>query len=398
LLVLQKEMETLSPVSLFSLFCSSCGKQYDDVEEQATYALCCKQPLLVKRNTKTFFSKESLSNRPPTMWRYLEQLPIYHKKNIVSLGEGMTPIVQLSNLSNRYGLSNLFLKDESGNPTGSFKARGLSMAISKVKENGIEHCIIPTAGNAGGAMAAYCAKAGIRATVVMPRHTPAAFKQECELFGARLVLINGLINDCAAEVLRINEQHHYFDVSTMKEPYRLEGKKTLGYEIAEQFNWKLPDAIVYPTGGGTGLIGIWKAFHEMIEMNWIQAPLPKMVAVQATNCAPIVKTWQKEQPNCREYQGKPTLANGLAVPRPFAEKLILNTLKESGGAAISVSDEQMIMRVKELAIEEGILVAPEGGAIWEATLQLLQLGILKQSNKILLLNTGSGYKYLENIV
>jgi threonine synthase len=337
-------------------------------------------------------------HRPATMWRYKEVLPVFEEQHIVSLGEGMTPILPLKRLRARYGLPHLYMKDESKNPTGSFKARGLSAAVSKAKELGVQTCIIPTAGNAGGALAAYCAAAGMQSIVVMPRHTPQVFKDECELYGAKLELVDGLISDCARKVAQLKETIDCFDISTMKEPYRLEGKKTMGYEIAEQFNWVLPDVILYPTGGGTGLIGMWKAFYELQQMGWIGERLPRMIAVQAENCQPIVQTWKGAQPHSKNYEGKPSLANGLAVPNPFAEDMILEVLHESKGMPMAVTDEDMLDAVREIAREEGLLVAPEGAALWKALLQLVESGAVHNTDTILMLNTGSGYKYLENIV
>jgi len=326
-------------------------------------------------------------------------LPVIQPGNQVTLGEGFTPLLSLKRLADTFGFSHLSLKDEGLNPTGSFKARGLCMAISKAKENGEQACIIPTAGNAGVAMAAYCARAGLEAVVVMPRHTPDAFKEECIGYNANLIQIDGLINDCAAKVHELNQDGRYFDVSTLKEPYRLEGKKTMGYEIAEQLNWALPDVIMYPTGGGTGLIGIWKAFHEMKALGWLskEQRLPRMVAVQAENCAPVVDTYFGKQLNSKQYIGKPTLANGLAVPRPIGEPLMLNVLRDSGGTAIAVSEEDMLTGVSDLCRYEGIFAAPEGGAIWAATKKLLHQGWLHPNEHIVLLNTGSGQKYLDNV-
>ncbi len=382
--------------TLSNLVCSVCGKSYSIFQPQ-TFAYCCQQPLLAVYELPGHFSKSALRNRAATMWRYAEVLPVFEEENIVSLGEGMTPILQPARLSEKYELPSLFIKDESKNPTGSFKARGLSAAVSKAKEFGAGTCIVPTAGNAGGAMAAYCAAAGIRAIVVMPRHTPQVFKDECELYGAELILVDGLISDCAKKVAQIKQSIDCFDISTMKEPYRLEGKKTMGYEIAEQFNWTLPDVILYPTGGGTGLIGMWKAFREMQQMGWIGEKLPRMIAVQAANCQPVVQTWTGRQPHSKNYVGQPSLANGLAVPNPFAEPMILEVLKASHGKAVAVEDADMIDAVKEIAREEGLLIAPEGAALWKALLQLLETGSIKRDEKVLLLNTGSGYKYLENI-
>ena len=332
------------------------------------------------------------------MWRYTELLPVFDNANIVSLGEGMTPLIPLTNLSTKYEFESLMLKDESLNPTGSFKARGISVAVSKAKELGINKCIVPTAGNAGGALAAYCAKAGIGCTVVMPRHTPNVFKNECELYGADLILIDGLINDCAKKVEELKEGKDMYNMSTLKEPYRLEGKKTMGYEIAEQLNWQLPDVILYPAGGGTGLIGIWKAFQEMIKLGWLTCSLPKMIAVQSSNCNPLMRSVNDPVNWKQNFKPLPTIANGLAVPYPFGLNMMKQVLEESGGSVFAVTDEQIIDGVRELAREEGILVAPEGAALWKALLHLRELGIVSGDQTILLLNTGSGYKYLENLL
>lgn len=383
---------------LSTLTCSRCGTAYSAFEKQ-TVSPCCQMPLLARYTTDGRFTKEVLKQREATMWRYQDMLPVLHKENMVSLGEGFTPLLTLSNLARQYELKSLLLKDEGQNPTGSFKARGLSMAISKAKEHGVEGCIIPTAGNAGVAMAAYCAKAGMRAVVAMPRHTPKAFRDECYWYGAEVVLVDGLINDCAAKIRELNSQGELLDVSTLKEPYRLEGKKTMGYEIAEQLNWSLPDVILYPAGGGTGLIGIWKAFREMQQLGWLEptVQLPRMVAVQAANCQPLVETFYGRQPNAQNYVGKPTIANGLAVPRPLGEPLMLQTLQESGGSAISITDEEMITGLRELGAKEGLFVAPEGAAVWMAARKLLDTGCIAADEQILLLNTGSGQKYMENL-
>lgn len=344
-------------------------------------------------------SRADLHSRPYSLWRYKEVLPVFKPENQVSLGEGWTPLLPINRLANQYRMSQLTLKDEGLNPTGSFKARGLSMAISKAKENGHLACIIPTAGNAGVAMAAYCARAGMEAVVVMPRHTPDAFKDECLAYQAQVILIDGLINDCAAKVQELNPDGRYFDVSTLKESYRIEGKKTMGYEIAEQLNWQLPDVIMYPTGGGTGLIGIWKAFDEMKKLGWLtpDQPLPRMVAVQSEECSPVVDTFLGKQPNSKNYMGRPTLANGLAVPRPIGEPLMLDVLRESGGMALAISEEEMVEGTKEICQQEGIFVAPEGGAIWAATKKLLHQGWIKPEEHVLLLNTGSCQKYADNM-
>lgn len=381
-----------------ALQCSQCQQTYA-LTNLATFSPCCHKPLLTTYHTPFGLSPTVLASRPFTMWRYREMLPLFDDTHKVTLGEGGTPILSLKKWANRYGYQQLLLKDESLNPTGSFKARGLSMAISKAKELGVEACIIPTAGNAGGAMAAYCASANLKATMVMPRHTPKVFKEECELYGADLVLVDGLINDCGKKVAELKAQNGYFDVSTMKEPYRLEGKKTMGYEIAEQFNWQLPDVILYPAGGGTGLIGIWKAFFELKALGWLSpsTKLPRMYAIQAENCCPVVTTWNKKQPNASHYQGKPSVANGLAVPQPFAEALMLDVLRESGGIPIAVSEDEMVQTVKEVARLEGLLVAPEGAALFKGLQKLIENKHIDPSENVLLINTGSGYKYLENL-
>ncbi len=390
-------MITLKRYSLFQdLQCSKCGKLYNP-KKINTFSTCCNKPLTANYGLDSGFSKAELDYHDNSMWRYHALLPVLNKQNIISLGEGMTPVLPLHNLGKKYDLPQLFLKDESLNPTGSFKSRGLSVAVSKAKELGIRSCIVPTAGNAGGAMSAYCAKAGIEATVIMPKHTPIIFQQECELYDAKVILVEGLISDCGKLAKAMLQEQDIFDMSTLKEPYRLEGKKTLGYEIAEQYNWQLPDVIVYPTGGGTGLIAIWKAFKEMIAMGWIENKLPKMIAVQAENCQPIVYTWKGLHANATQYKGKASLANGLAVPHPFGEDLIMETLAESSGSALTVTEQEMISGVKEIARLEGLLVAPEGAAVWKGLLKLIQDRFIDRDEKILLLNTGSGYKYLENI-
>ncbi|HEX8429080.1 threonine synthase [Hymenobacter sp.] len=394
-------MKTLLAPStrLHELHCAACHTAYSAFTLQRV-SECCGQPLLATYNLAEPLPRtvciEATEN---SMWRYRALLPLFDEAHRVSLGEGWTPLLELQRLGARYHLHDLRLKDEGQNPTGSFKARGLSMAVSKALELGATGCIIPTAGNAGVAMAAYCARAGLRAVVVMPRHTPKAFKEECYWYGAEVHLVEGLINDCAARVRELNANGELLDVSTLKEPYRLEGKKTMGYELAEQLKWQLPGVLLYPAGGGTGLIGIWKAFREMKALGWLpqDAKLPRMVAVQAANCCPLVATRGGQQPNCHAYVGRPTIANGLAVPRPLGEQLMLQVLDESQGTAISITDEQMLEGMRELAQLEGLFVAPEGGAVWMAARHLLESGWLKPEEQILLLNTGSAQKYLDNV-
>lgn len=386
--------EKVSRISF--LQCSECDQTFS-VEQINTYASCerCqKNPLVAHYEFISGYRKTDIDQQERSMWRYFEMLPVFDRGNIVTLGEGWTPLLKLDRLAAKLNLDTLLIKDESLNPTGSFKARGLSMAVSKAKELGIDNCIIPTAGNAGGALAAYCARAGMKATVVMPEHTPEAFKTECEHMGATLVLVRGLISDCTKKVAAMNSNEMYFDVSTMKEPYRIEGKKTMGYEIAEQLNWEMPDVIFYPTGGGTGLIGLWKAFYEMVELGWISDKMPRMIAVQTENCQPVVETFFQKKVT---FPAKPTIANGLAVPSPFAHKQIQRVLRDSKGTAIAVSDEEIIRSIKEIASTEGMFVAPEGAALLAALKKLIVSKGVHTEDKILFLNTGSAYKYLENL-
>ena len=383
---------------LAALHCSACGTEYSAFDLQRVSA-CCSVPLVADYDLHEPLSRAVIDQADTSMWRYGALLPLLHEENKVTLGEGLTPLLHLPRLAARYDLAHLLLKDEGQNPTGSFKARGLSMAVSKAKELGVEGCIIPTAGNAGVALAAYCARAGLKAVVVMPRHTPTAFKEECYWYGAEVELVDGLISDCGARVRQRNANGALLDISTLKEPYRLEGKKTMGYEIAEQLNWTLPDVLLYPAGGGTGLIGIWKAFQEMKQLGWLapDVKLPRMVAVQAENCCPLLETYEGRQPNCHAYQGRATLANGLAVPHPLGEAMMLRVLHESNGTVVSVSEEGMLAGMRDLGQQEGLFVAPEGGAVWTAARQLLATGEIQPHENILLLNTGNGQKYMDNV-
>lgn len=384
-------METETRTSFAkALQCPACSREYD-IESIQSFAACCNQPLLTVYEPQSL-SKKTLLRRVQSMWRYLEMLPLFKQKNIVSLGEGWTRIHVLNKLAGRLNMNNVLLKDESTNPTGSFKARGISMAISKAKELGIEHCVIPTAGNAGGALAAYCAKADIGATVIMPRHTSETLKEECRLFGAELILLDGLIDTCGKLAKQLSHDKGYFDISTMKEPYRLEGKKTIGFEIAEQCNWQLPDVIIYPTGGGTGLIGMWKAFKELIELGWITGKLPRMVIVQTENCAPMMEMW-KYGKITEGYNPRPSLAYGLAVPYPFAKDLMMNVIKESNGTVITVSEDQIQSSIEHVASVEGLLLSPEGSSTYMAMKKLIEAEWISEEETVLLFNTGSWYKY-----
>jgi threonine synthase len=329
------------------------------------------------------------------MWRYRELLPVRDDRSIVSLGEGWTPVIRLPNEGAAAGVGTLLLKEEGYNPTGSFKARGLCAAVSRAGELGVREACIPSAGNAGGALAAYAAAAGIRAHVFLPSDTPAANVREVKLFGASVHLVDGLISDAAKAMGAAQRENGWFDMSTMKEPYRLEGKKTMGYELAEQCGWTLPGVIVYPTGGGTGLIGMWKAFDEMERLGWIRGRRPRMVSVQMTGCAPVVKAFEARLPRSEFWEGAQTAAAGLRVPKAFADHLILRALYESGGCAVAVSDGEALSAMKRAAVSEGLLLSPEGAAALAALPALRASGFLGGEDTVLVFNTGSGYKYGE---
>jgi threonine synthase len=331
---------------------------------------------------------------PNTMWRYAPVLPPAHD-SIVTLGEGMTPIIRTRRLGARLGAQDLWIKDEGLNPTGSFKARGLSCAVSMGVELGVRMMAIPSAGNAASALAAYAAAAGIEAHIFMPRDVPQANYIECQAFGAVVTLVDGLISDCAKLVAAGAERHGWYDVSTLKEPYRIEGKKTMGYEVAEQLDWQLPDAIFYPTGGGVGMIGMWKAFDEMEALGWIGAKRPKMIAVQVEGCQPVVRAFDRGEVRSQFWENASTVAAGLRVPKPLGDFLILEAVSASGGTAVAVSDAELLDAGIQLAREEGFFVAPEGAACVAALEKLLASGFLKPAERIVIYNTGSGLKYLE---
>src|SRR5215813_8689850 len=378
------------------LKCSKTGKTY---EPNKLYNLSdAGKPLLVRYDLERaakVLTKDNLKRRVSSLWRYREVLPVVNDENIVTLGEGWTPLLHARRLGEELGLPELFIKDESPNPTGSFKARGLGVAISMAKELGVRKVAIPTAGNAGGAMAAYAAAAGIEAYVFMPRDTPAANRIECERLGARVTLIDGLITDCGAEVARRKETEGWFDVSTLKEPYRIEGKKTMGYELAEQFDWELPDVIFYPTGGGTGLVGMWKAFDEMEEMGWIGSKRPRMFSAQAAGCAPIVRAFDNGWDEAPEFENAHTAASGLRVPRAIGDFIMLDILRKSGGGAVAVTDEEMIADTRVVGAAEGLFCAPEGAACLSALRKVLSTGSVTNTDRLVLFNTGTGVKYLE---
>ena len=378
------------------LSCFQCGIEY---EKQKIHQLCkaCGKPLKVHHDLKKVgqvLSPSKLVGRAANLWRYQELLPVEKEENIVCLGEGFTPLFHANNLGKTRNLAKLYIKDEGLNPTASFKARGMAMAVSMAKELGLKKLAVPTAGNAGGALAAYAAKAGIEAYIFMPKDVPLANRLEAESCGAKVTLIDGLITDCARAVMERKDQEGWFDVSTLKEPYRIEGKKTMGYELAEQFNWQLPDVIIYPTGGGTGLIGMWKAFDEMQELGWISEKRPKMISVQATGCAPMVEIFNSSTTGI-EIKNAHTVASGLRVPKAIGDFIMLDILRSSKGIAIAVSDSELIAGAKEISRLEGIFAAPEGGATLAALDKLLENNFIKPEETIVLFNTGSGIKYLE---
>jgi len=380
-----------------NLQCSFCGREY---EARRLHNVCteCGKPLFVRYDLKRigkFLTRQMLYGRRSDLWRYRELLPVRRESNIITLGEGWTPLHHARNLGTALGMSELYVKDESLNPTQSFKARGMSVAVSMAKELGVKKMAAPSAGNAGAALAAYCAQGGLQAFLFMPRDTPRANLIECEVAGAQITLVDGLITDCGAEVAKRKDAEGWFDVSTLKEPYRVEGKKTLGYEIAEQFAWALPDVIVYPTGGGTGLVGMWKAFDEMQELGWIDEKRPRMVSVQAAGCAPIVRAFEKGERFAEEFPDATTIASGLRVPKAIGDFLILDALRESNGTAVAVTDEELIAGAREIARREGIFAAPEGGACVPALRKLIERGKVKPDERVVLFNTGSGIKYLD---
>ena len=332
------------------------------------------------------FRREDLRGRVASMWRYAEVLP---DAAPVTLGEGVTPMLRSRECSTVY------IKDEGLNPTGSFKARGMSAAVTMARHYGLKKLAVPSAGNAGGALAAYAAAAGIEAHIFMPKDVPIANRIESEYFGAHVTLVDGLISDCARMVAERKEREGWFDVSTLKEPFRIEGKKTMGYEVAEQLDWKLPEAIVYPTGGGVGMIGMWKAFEEMQQLGWIGSERPKMITVQAAGCAPIVRAWEEGKGASEMWTGAETFAAGLRVPKAYADYLILDILNKSGGAAVSATDDEILGAVRHWASVEGVFAAPEGAASLVAYRKLLANGFLRAEDTVVLFNTGTAYKYLD---
>jgi threonine synthase len=380
------------------LECALCGKEH---EPYVVQNLCieCGKPLLVRYDlakAAETLTPGSLPARESSLWRYKEVLPVNDPENVVTFGEGWTPLISAQLLASTLPVRlNLYIKDEGQNPTQSFKARGMAAAISMARELGVKKVAVPSAGNAASALAAYAARAGMEAHIFMPSDTPRANIVECEQTGAQVTLVNGLITDCGKIVADRKEAEGWFDVSTLKEPYRVEGKKTMGYELAEQMGWKLPDVIVYPTGGGTGLIGMWKAFDEMEQMGWIGPKRPRMVTVQSETCAPIVRAFENDERFADEFENAATVASGLRVPKAIGDFLILDAIRESAGTAVSVSDKELIEAVAEIGAATGIFAAPEGAACLPALRKLIDRGLVMEGESAVLFNTGSGIKYVE---
>ncbi len=384
-------------MSYFShLYCSRCEKSFD--VNQIVNLCECGSPILAGYNLTAArkFPKEDLNGRRPDMWRYREMLPVFEEKNKVSLGEGFTPILPLNRLGRELGLNHLMCKDEGLNPTGSFKARGAAAGVSRAVELGITEIAMPTAGNAGGAWASYAARKNIKSHIAMPRDAPSITATECAVAGASVYLVEGNIADCGKIIAQGAEKYGWFEVSTLKEPYRIEGKKIMGYEIMEQLNWDPPDYIFYPTGGGVGIIGIWKAIREMEAIGWLEGTKrPKMVVVQSEGCAPLVKAFQEGKKTAEPWPNPQTDAAGIRVPRALGDFLVLKAVRESGGTALAVGEEEIKNSVQKMAQKEGLFICPEGGANLAALEKLLQQGVISDQDRVLLLNTGAGIKYPE---
>jgi threonine synthase len=384
----------MQPATSFThLECTRCGKI--EPSDKLLNLCSCGGPYFARYDMPAIrqsWPRQAVRNGPSNLWRYAPVLPVQRKENRLSLGEGWTT----PRLRRHLGLPNLWIKDESPNVTASFKARGLCLAVSRAKELGVKKLAIPSAGNAGSATAAYAAAAGIPAFVFMPKDVPQPFRDECEFYGAKLELVDGLITDCAKKVAAGKEKEGWFDVSTLKEPYRVEGKKTMGYELAEQFDWELPDVIIYPTGGGTGLIGMWKAFDEMEHLGWIGKKRPRMVSIQSTGCAPITRAYDQGLDHAPEWENAATVAAGLRVPRAVGDFLILRAVRESRGTAVAVPEEQIAPATYEYSQLTGIFFCPEGAAAVFAGFMLAQVGWLKPEDRVVIFNTGSGLKYAES--
>lgn len=384
---------------LSHLECSSCGKTYPPDELHTTCPKCGKV-LLARYDlgaARHHLSREIVRMRPADMWRWFELMPIRDPANIVTLGEGCTPLLHAGRLGEALGTDTLFIKDEGRNPTGSFKARGLSAAVSKARELGVKAIAIPSAGNAASALAAYGARAGIKVYQFVPQDVPLMMRKEAHQYGAHMIMVKGLINDAARLVREGVKRFGWFDVSTLREPYRQEGKKTMGFELAEQLDWKLPDAVIYPTGGGTGIVGMWKAFEELERLGWIDTKRPKMIAVQAEGCAPIVRAFHAGQRHAELFPNAHTIAPGIRVPVAFGDYLILDIIRASGGTAVAVSDEEILRDMREMATLAGVFASPEGAATLSAYKRLRATGFLSADELVVLFNCGSAFKNAELI-
>jgi threonine synthase len=382
--------------ALTHLECPECGRDFN-ADRVQKFCEDCSSPLLARYDLNRVagsVTRTQVSARPPGLWRWAELLPVRKEKFRLTLGEGDTPLLPASRLGGKWKLKHLFIKDESRNPTGSFKARGLCVAVARARELGCREFVIPTAGNAGGALAFYAARHGARAHVFMPKDAPRSNQEEVQVSGADLRLVDGIISDAARLAVEAAKGKRWFDLSTFKEPYRCEGKKTMGFELAEAFSWRLPDVIIYPTGGGTGLVGMWKAFSELKSLGWIAPGLPRMVAVQAEGCAPVVRAFASGAVRTETWQDARTLAAGLRVPNVFADRLVLGVLRESRGTALAVSDAGILQAQKEIAQTEGILACPEGAATLAGLRHLVDNGWIQSDESVVLFNTGTGLKYL----
>ena len=378
------------------LECTATGARFDS--EQLIGLSPAGKPLFARYDLGALraagFALDALEGRRADLWRYAEVLPVRHPAAVLSLGEGWTPLLDAPRTAKRLGVRRVWIKEEGQNPTGSFKARGLCLAVSRALELGAKAVALPSAGNAGSAAAAYGAAAGLPVHVVVPRDTPAPILEEIDALGADLQLVDGLITDCARVVRAGVERHGWFDLSTLKEPYRVEGKKTMGYELVEQLGGRLPDAVVYPTGGGTGLIGMWKAFDEMEQLGWIGPERPKMFTVQAAGCAPVVRAWEEGAEEARPWEDARTYASGLRVPSAVGDFLMLRVLRASAGGAVAVGDRAMAEWVRRLGADTGVFAAPEGAATAAAVPLLLERGLISEADEVVLFNTGSGLKYV----
>ncbi|WP_164667804.1 threonine synthase [Virgibacillus doumboii] len=380
------------------LYCPKCGNTFGTSEQ---HQLCtCGSPLLVAYDLdemKKNVAPEEWGTREPTLWRYHELLPVEEEHHVVSLGEGMTPLIPMRELGNDMSIGNLYMKDEALIPTGTFKARGAAVGVSKAKEVGVKELAMPTNGNAGAAWGLYAARAGIIATIVMPADAPKITRNEVALSGANLYLVNGLISDAGKIVGKAVMDYNLYDASTLKEPYRIEGKKTMGLEIAEQLNWKMPDVILYPTGGGVGLIGIYKALNELKELGWVKGKLPRLVAVQSTGCAPIVKAWEEGKRESEFWNDSETLAFGINVPKALGDFLVLDAIYNTDGCAIAIDDESMLREQEKVANMEGSFICPEGAAAFAAIRRLRENGWIGRNETVVALNTGAGIKYPDTV-